>query len=252
MIENWKLWKYRSSRKIDTRLIRYGTALVLIFLAMIVTNLRPALFESPYLLYFSAIILTAVCSGLGPSFLAIGLAALLIRFLYISPRFSLYFGSNFEDMERMAVFVFVSLIVSSLVAGLRKERNELRETEERYRILAETASDAIIVVSERGDIVFVNPVAERMFGQTSDHLVGHNLNTILPEEKYSAHLAQMRSRLDTRKEPVAVQLPVLRSGSEHLLVEMTLGAFTKHGQNLFTAIIRDITGRKRNSNSRKT
>jgi hypothetical protein len=40
---------------------------------------------------------------------------------------------------------------------------------------------------------------------------------------------------------VAVQLPGRNLSGGEILLEMTLGAFSKHGKNLFTAILRDIT-----------
>ena len=49
----------------------------------------------------------------------------------------------------------------------RHERvKALRESENRFRTLAETASDAIITIDEESRIVLVNKAAERVFGYT--------------------------------------------------------------------------------------
>ena len=56
---------------------------------------------------------------------------------------------------------------------------------------------------------------------------------------------QIRERLDSRKKAVALQLPARSLSGGKLLLEMTLGAFSKRGRHLFTAIIRNITKQER-------
>jgi PAS domain S-box-containing protein len=172
-------------------------------------------------------------------------SAVLIRLFYVRGAGLLFYGGDFEGMERMGGFVLVALLLSSVVASLRRERLQTRESEERYRLLAETASDAIVVIDDQGEILYVNPVAQRIFGTDAKELLGHNLRRILPGDGYQSQLTEMKHRLDTRKEPVAVQLPGLRQSGEKLLVEMTLGSSSHRGRGVFTAIIRDITGRVR-------
>jgi PAS domain S-box-containing protein len=222
-------------------MVRYAVAVVTVIAAVFLTLSRPVLTDTPYIFFLGAIIVTALLGGLGPAFFATALSAMFIRLFFVEPRFSLYHRGNTEDAERLCWFVLVSLMSSSLVAACRRERNLLRDSEERYRILAETASDAIIVIDERGEILFVNPVAENTFGAPAEKLLGQNLGMLLPDDIYQSHLAEIRRHLDTRKKAVAVQLPgrTLRGGK--ILLEMTLGAFSKHGKNLFTAVLRDIT-----------
>ena len=132
-------------------------------------------------------------------------------------------------------------MASSLVAACRQERNILRDSEERYRILAETASDAIIVIDEAGEILFVNPIAEKTFGARAEQLLGQNLAVLLPDHSYESRLAEIKQHLDTRKKAVVVQLPGRNLSGGQILLEMTIGAFSEHGKSLFTAILRDIT-----------
>ena len=91
----------------------------------------------------------------------------------------------------------------------------------------------------------LNPVAEQIFGSRASQLLGQNLARLLPDNLYQPHLAEMKRHVDSRQPAVALQLPALHSSGSHILLEMTLGAFHKHGRSLFTAIIRDITGQAR-------
>ena len=245
MSDNWKLWSPSRSCRTASVVLRYLLAMMMVMAAVSLTLSRPVLKDSPYVFLLGAVIIISLWWGLGPGFFATALSALFIRLFFIEPRFSLYYRGNSEDAERLCWFVLVALLASSLVAACRQERNLLRDSEERYRILAETASDAIIVIDETGEILFVNPVAERTFGAPAEKLLGQNLASLLPEELYQTHLAEVRRHLDTRKKAVAVQLSGRHLSGRHILLEMTLGAFTKHGKNLFTAIFREITDQER-------
>lgn len=241
---NWKLWTHSRNKLGESLLWRYGVAVMLPVAAALVVNSRPVLSETPFFLFLGAVALSAVNGGLAPGFLATGLSALLIRLLFIHPPLTLFYGNDFAGMERMGGFILVSMMVSSLVSAVRRERNLLRDSEERYRILAETASDAIIVIDEKGEILYVNPVTEKTFGTTASVLLGQNLTRLLPCKSYQPQLTELKRNLDTRKKAVAMQLPGLHQSGEHLLVEMTLGTFSRHGRNVFTAIIRDISHKR--------
>ena len=66
------------------------------------------------------------------------------------------------------------------LANQRWAEERLIESEERYRIVAQTALDAIVTVDENGEILFVNPSAERIFGYTSAEMLKQNMALLLP------------------------------------------------------------------------
>ena len=243
--EQWLLWKQPRRAVSESLLLRYGVAVVLPAAAAAFLLVRPAFIETPFFVFLGAIVLSAANGGLAPAFLSTALSALILRLVFVHPDLALHYGMDFAGMERMAGFVLVAMLLSSFVAALRLERNHLRDSEERYRLLAETASDAIIVIDEKGEILYVNPVAEKTFGTQARQLLGRNLALLLPGDGYHAQISEMKHHLDSRKKAVAVQLPGLHHSGEHLVVEMTLGTSRHRGRNIFTAIIRDLTGNPR-------
>jgi PAS domain S-box-containing protein len=245
MDEYWKSWRRSPAGWCECHTLRYGCGVFFVLGALLLTLSRPVLAETPYTFFLAAIITTAVCSGLGPAFFATALSTLLVRWFFIRPQFSLYHRGNFEDAERLGWFVLAALMASSLVAACRRERNMLRDSEERYRILAETASEAIIVIDESGEILFVNPFAEETFGASAGKLLGQNLDSLMPRELYQPRITEIQQHLDTRKKAIAVQLPARTLRGGQILLEMTLGTFSKHGRNLFTAIFRDVSKEER-------
>jgi len=57
---------------------------------------------------------------------------------------------------------------------LEAQRQELRATEERTRLLLESAAEGIFGVDTQGVITFVNPAACRMLGYAADELIGRS------------------------------------------------------------------------------
>ena len=239
--ENWQLWQKPRKRMHEARLLRYGLAVILPLAASWFVFIRPTFTEAPYFIFLVAVVLSVINGGLAPAAVSAALSAVLLRLLFVGPKGGLHFGRDFEGMERMGVFVLLALMLSSLVAGVRRERNQLRDSEERYRLLAESASDAIIVIDELGEILYLNAAAEKTFGTSAGALLCRNLNLLLSGDRYQAQLTELKQRLDTRKQPVAVKLPGRHQSGEAILIEMTLGSSCHRGRNIFTAIIRDIT-----------
>ena len=89
----------------------------------------------------------------------------------------------------------------------------LRESEEHYRAVAEAATDAIVTIDSDSAILIVNPATERIFGYTTDELIGQPLTMLMPEVLRHLHKAGIRRYLETGRKHIhwsAVQLPGLQ------------------------------------------
>jgi PAS domain S-box-containing protein len=139
-----------------------------------------------------------------------------------------------------AVAVFVRSRYQRLMA--------LRESENRFRTLAETASDAIITIDDHGRIVLANRAAENVFGYTREELVGADLTMLMPASlrvRHEAGFAQYKrtGRRSISWEAIAVQ--GRRKDGQEIPLEISFGEFTRNNQRFFTGIARDVTERKR-------
>ena len=63
----------------------------------------------------------------------------------------------------------------------------LETSEEHFRSVAQTASDAIITLNHRGEVVFWNPEAEKVFGYRAEEMVGQSIVRIILERFREAH-----------------------------------------------------------------
>jgi PAS domain S-box-containing protein len=126
--------------------------------------------------------------------------------------------------------------------------NALRESENRYRTVAETASDAIITIDENSAIHFVNSSVEDVFGYSPEEIVGKNLTILMPDYMRRLHEAGLRRYVETGKRHLsweATELPGLHKSGREIPLEVSFGEYKKDGRHFFTGFARDISDRKR-------
>jgi PAS domain S-box-containing protein len=132
---------------------------------------------------------------------------------------------------------------------VRKQSEQaVRESETRFRTLAETASDAIITIDADSNIIYVNRAAENIFGYTVSEMLGQDLTMLMPEYLRHVHRAGLERYVKTGKKHIgwsAVELPGLHKDGREIPLELSFGEFSRDGQRYFTGIARDETERKR-------
>ncbi|MCX6306119.1 MAG: PAS domain S-box protein [Bacteroidetes bacterium] len=130
----------------------------------------------------------------------------------------------------------------------RKQAEEmLRESEERFRAVTQSANDAIISANSGGIIIGWNKGAERVFGYTHDEIVGKNLKTIMPQQYAREHTEYIERIIrggDSHFIGKTVELFGLHKNGNEFPIEISLAAWETASGKFFTGIIRDITRRK--------
>ncbi|HZZ38578.1 MAG TPA: PAS domain S-box protein [Acidobacteriaceae bacterium] len=133
----------------------------------------------------------------------------------------------------------------------RQQRIALEEQarlERRFRQLLEAAPDAIVEVSADGNIVLVNRVAEEMFGYVRDELIGESVDQLVPDAVRQHHRGYRDSYLEhprTRPMGSGLELHGRRRDGSLFPVEISLSPIQTEGGVHVTAVIRDVTERKR-------
>ena len=123
----------------------------------------------------------------------------------------------------------------------------LQDILESSRVIAETASDAIITINEASTILFVNPATSKIFGYSAEELIGSELTMLMPEYLRHLHRAGLHNYLTTGQKHIsweAVELPGLHKSGRQLALEISFGEFHRDGNRFFTGIARDITRRR--------
>lgn len=130
----------------------------------------------------------------------------------------------------------------------RRAEAALRDSETRFRSMADSATDAIVAVDEDNRISFFSRGAEATFGYSANEILGKTVTLIMPEEHHAAHKAGFQRYLETRQPRImgkVIELAGRRKNSEIFPLELSLSVATVGGRLQFTAIIRDIGERRR-------
>jgi len=126
----------------------------------------------------------------------------------------------------------------------KQTEEELRQSEERYRAITETASDAIITMDESSQILFINQAATAIFGYSEGELVGRPLSVLVPSMR-NAPLTGARAGAGATRE-----LNGMHKHGQELCLEMTVSEWTRQYERMLTGVIRDVTERKRTEQER--
>src|SRR5262249_23871960 len=146
-----------------------------------------------------------------------------------------------------------SVVFAFTRARLARMRAE-RESDRRFRTLAETASDAIITIDQDGHIVLVNQAAERVFGYSIAELLRKDLTMLMPEYLRHLHREGFARYKETGARHISwqsIELTGLHKNGSEIPLEISFGEFKKDDRRFFTGIARDITERKRAEQERK-
>jgi PAS domain S-box-containing protein len=123
-----------------------------------------------------------------------------------------------------------------------------RRATTRIRSIVDNVVDGIVTTDVHGTIGSVNPAVERLFGYEADELIGQNVNVLMPEAYRSGHddyFAEYRRTGEVRIIGVGREVEGRRRDGSTFALELAVKEFELGAQPHFTAILRDITERKR-------
>ena len=125
---------------------------------------------------------------------------------------------------------------------------KLTGTEESFRLLLDSAPDAIVVAKGDGRILLVNTRTEELFGYAREDLLGQKVEVLLPNHLRRRHVKHRASYL---RHPVVrpmgsgLELYGRRKDGTEFPIDISLSPVETGGEILVSAAIRDITDRKR-------
>lgn len=137
----------------------------------------------------------------------------------------------------------LSTIAEQVAAAVERARlyQTLRESEERYRMLFERASDAVILQSFDGLILDVNPRACQLLGATREELLSKTSSQIVSADSFIL----LPRRMEHTPGPVRVEGEYLRKDGSRVSVEASMVLFQVAGKPVVLVLAHDIAERKR-------
>jgi len=136
---------------------------------------------------------------------------------------------------------------SEITARTKAEKG-LRESEERFRSVADSAINAIVVANGKGNIILWNNAAENIFGYSKEAALGRPLTILMPQRFQDSHRRGMARFLSTGKSSVLgknVELVGMRKDGSEFPADISLASWKTGEEVFFSGIIRDLTERDR-------
>ena len=167
------------------------------------------------------------------------------------------FGQQPRKADPRVVSLFESL-GSQVGQFLERRQSEsaLRESEERTRLIIDSALDAVVTIDMQGVVHAWNTQAERTFGWTAAEAIGRDLaDLIIPERLRAAHrLGLQRDHVPGQSAVLErrLEMPALHRDGREFTVELSIAPVyrdrTRAGDRvgrpvLYSGFLRDITQR---------
>lgn len=145
--------------------------------------------------------------------------------------------------------------VAARTADLQRANIALAIKEEEMRSVVEHMVDCVVTTDEKGVILSVNPVMEKLFGYDHDEMIGQNIAIIIPEPDRSKHEDYMENYCRTGHGQEYVGRPYLsgshgiglgrevegvRKNGERLALYLAVSEYFVAGKRHFTGVMRDI------------
>lgn len=152
------------------------------------------------------------------------------------------------NLARLAPVVERELREAENRRSKRATEEALRDSEMRYRLLWETATDAVLLLNPDAVVEFANPAVKAIFGYEPQELTGKSVDILQPffesldpeiNWKRFIRLAHGGSA------PGAIEATGKHKDGREICVEIVFSALQLGPRRLFVCFIRDITERKK-------
>ncbi len=192
-----------------------------------------------------------------------GLAALRLTGQYddiYKKWFGVYEEKNWAISREFLVVFAVILSLLAVIScfswflriQVKKKTRELLISERRYRHLVQNASDILSVTDIQGEILYINPVVERILGFSQDEMTGRKFYEFIHPDFLDQVKHVYKEQLRTKTATTYHEFPVVKKHSDVIWLGQNV-QLLESGREVtgFQSIARDITERVRGEEERK-
>jgi two-component system, cell cycle sensor histidine kinase and response regulator CckA len=152
-----------------------------------------------------------------------------------------------------AILILVLALIGAVIDRNLQSRaaftEQLRQSEQRTRLIVDTSLDAVIAMDARGCISDWNQQAEKMFGWSRVEAIGRRMvDTIIPVEYRERHDRGLARFLENGEGPVLnrrIEVVGLNRQGDEFPIELAISPAKLGKEWTFSAFIRDLTEQKK-------
>ena len=134
-----------------------------------------------------------------------------------------------------------------IISDITKQKQEeilLRESEEKFRVIAQSSQDIIFIIDRFGKQLFFNKSVEKVLGYKAEELLGRSFAELLPETSVAGYLSQL-ANIFLYKEISTFFTQIYHKDGYLVDVEVNVKLVKLKGEYIGQGSIRDITAKKR-------
>ena len=181
---------------------------------------------------------------------AIALSQIILRQLNLLMKGAKRFG-NHQLNEPIPIITdneigTVSVSFNDAMQALDHQNIQLRKSEEKYRLLSETAKDIIVVYNMKGEITYLNATGLESTGLTEQNYRGRNLFDFIPKKYHAGLKKNIQERSEGFTANRLTQIELTNIHGDNIPIEVSTSPLMANGTiGSLLSVARNITERKR-------
>lgn len=235
---------YKFEPRWSDRVAWYAAAIAATALSWCIWWLSPVMHQDPFVIFILAVVFVARFYGFGPAVVCTFSSALVLD--YFMFRSHLNAPISAIELQRLGVFVLISV----LVAGLARQRSRAEtladEVRQQLASIVTSSEDAIISFTVDGFVTSWNRGAEMLYGFTAAEIIGRPLAVLVPTDRIG-ELERNLERLNREERVGSYETERVHKSGTRLRVLLSVSPIRNENGDLVgaSAISRDITQQKR-------
>ncbi len=116
-----------------------------------------------------------------------------------------------------------------------------------FRLIVEEVTDAVVLTDERADILYVNPVTEKLLGYRPEEMLGRNIRMLMPVKEQGQHDKYVKDYAETgQAHIIGIGRDVMcrKKSGDLTPFELRISETFVRGSRYFIGTLRDISRRK--------
>lgn len=148
----------------------------------------------------------------------------------------------------ITIIAILITVAGNVLLRYRTIYQRMLQTEERTRIIVDTAVDGIITVDSNGKVRAFNAAAETMFGWASSEIIGRNIDLLIPEPKSGQNDGYFQNYLRNNNANMTGsgrEICGVRKSGVSFPLRLAIGKAILERETIFVGFVTDISDRKK-------
>ncbi|MZH01988.1 MAG: PAS domain S-box protein [Nitrospinae bacterium] len=150
-----------------------------------------------------------------------------------------------NDDEEITHFI----AVKEDITERKKMETTLLDHETFIDSIVDNMHDGLISINRFNKVQLFNARAEKIFGWTSDEIMGKDLTILTPDDYREKHKVGFQNLVETGRSKIldaTIEIEGLRKNGESFPLELSVSEMTQGEETWYVAVVRDILERKEN------